>query len=195
MSLNEIEDYDLLVQIRKNSCVFGQVYVKYRPLAFEFINFVADKFELVIFCAGSPAYCEPVLDAVERDKKYFAHRIYSEHVLFQNANFPVKYYDFLFSCGRSKDDTIIVESDVATYCLNMFNGVPICPYKNVRTDVYDTELAYLARCLDELRKASSVSETIAAYIRDAALSQADYSVSEDKDDSSSEQGSMSLNTE
>ena len=135
--------------------------MKLRPFLEEFLEFAAKRFELIVFCKGCELYCSPVLDAIEHNTKYFAHRVYGDHALFENPKFSVKYYDFLLTDGRSVDSTIIVDSNVGAYCLRLYNGLPIRPY--LRPD--DTELIHLAKYLEEVRGARSVPEIIGSCVR------------------------------
>ncbi len=137
---------------------------------FEFLDFLSANFEVIVFCSGSEAYCGAILDAIETDKRYFAHRVYNDLALFQNAAFSVKYYDFIMCGERSRDNTFILESEVGAYCLNMFNGVPIAPYKGESGEEgEDSELAYVAKYLESVKDVASVYATIGSSIRDIVL--------------------------
>lgn len=122
----------------------------------EFLDFLSESFELIVFCSGSELYCSPVLDAIEAKRKYFAYRLYGSHVLFENQKFSVKYYDFLMAGSRSVQDTIIVDCDVGTYCLNLSNGVPVSPFVTGS----DFELVHLAKYLEGMRDAKDVSAIV-----------------------------------
>ena len=118
--------------------------------------FLKKYFEVIVFCKGSELYCKPVLDTLESSCKYFAHRLYDNYVLFENQNFSVKYYDFLLKYDRTPKNTIIIDSNVDAYCLNLSNGIPICPFD----EGYDDELIRLARYLENIEKESNINQFI-----------------------------------
>ncbi len=133
----------------------------------DFLEFVCDRFEVVVFCKGSELSCSPVLDAIEGGckRRFFAHRLYSDYVLFDNPAFSVKYYDILLKDGRRlAKDVVIVDSNVGAYCLDLYNGVPIYPYSGAETD---RQLVALAKCLEELKKCEDVPDTIICKVNAA----------------------------
>ena len=129
---------------------------------------MSEKYELIIFCNGEEATCAAVVDYIEQRKQYFVFRFYSRHALFENANFTIKYYDFLLKGTRSLENTLFVESIVATYCLHLFNGIPIRPYV-IENWSDDKELVYLAKSLLDLAKAPSLQLAIGTTVRAAIL--------------------------
>ncbi len=116
-----------------------------------------------MYCSGGDLYCKPILDCIERDCSYFAHRVYGTHVLFENSSFSVKFYDFLLSHGRSPANTIIVDSHVATFALNVRCGVPAAQFADPAAKS-DDELVRLARYLDTLSECENISETIMSTV-------------------------------
>ena len=141
------------------------MYVKCRPHLFDFLESVTKQYEVIVYCAGSQLYCSHVLDYIERDKQYFAHRLYNTHVLFESAQYSIKYYDFLLSKPRSRDNTVIVETAVSTYSLLLYNGLPIEPFTTYLPD--QDQLMWLASYLDQLARLPSVYEEINAIVQDA----------------------------
>ncbi len=118
----------------------------------------------MVYCSGTELSCAGILDCLEQRRKYFAHRVYNEHVLLENASYAIKNYDFLLSGGRNADNTIVVENTVAAYCLNLFNGVPVQRF-DAHTSPTNPELVCLARYLEELNKKSSVCKHIEGEMR------------------------------
>ena len=135
--------------------LYQQVYLSLRPFLYQFLDYISEKYEIIVYCNGSAIYCNRILDYIERNKKYFAHRLYNTHVLFENSSFSVKYYDFLFHPTRTTENTVIVETHVATYLLNLYSGIPVAPYKGDNPD--DVELARLAKYLTSLAKCEDIS--------------------------------------
>ena len=97
--------------------------------------------------------------------KYFSHRLYGNYVLFDNQYSSVKYYDFLLTYGRTKENTIIVDSGVNTYCLNLYNGIPTSPFINE----HDVELISLAKYLEEIKEVPNVEKHIRSTIEKCGM--------------------------
>ncbi len=131
---------------------------------------MSELYELVAYCDGDELSCAPVLDYIERDKRYFAHRLYSQHALFKNTSFTVKYYGLLLRDGRSLENMVLVESKVPTYCLHIHNGIPIKAYHGHEQEE-DRELVYLASSLAELATVASVQLTLGTMVRSTILQQ------------------------
>lgn len=43
------------------------IYVRYRPYLHDFLKFVSERFEIVIFTASLGAYCDPLMDLIDQD--------------------------------------------------------------------------------------------------------------------------------
>ena len=129
------------------------------------MEYVSKKYEIVIFCGGSQLYCTPVLNFIEEKRKYFAHYISNDYVLFDNANFTVKYYDFLLHKPRTLKNTVIMESHVATYSLLLYSGIPVSIYKSIC--IADKELIEIAKFLDILAESEDINKTIRQKVQEA----------------------------
>ena len=140
--------------------------MKYREGLRAFLDFVGDRYEMVVYCRGRRECCEPVLDALESDKKHFAHRLYGDMVLFENAEYSMKFYNFLLCGDRSEDNTIILDAGVAVYALNMYNGVPVEPLALTpgKPSSPDYTLVHVAHFLEEMRSVPSVSKAFVSII-------------------------------
>jgi TFIIF-interacting CTD phosphatase-like protein len=144
------------------------VYVKLRPYLREFLEQMSSSYELVVFATGSEMYCSPVLDCIEEGRKYFAHRVFGDHLLFQGMQYPVKHYDFLFRPPRNHDNTLIVDLSPTIYCMKMCNGIPITPYKPAEP-ISDLQLVHLAQYLEVLKKETNVATAIGSAVRAALV--------------------------
>ncbi len=158
MSTSPLEEYDAELPVVDRGITLGSVFVKLRPYLYEFLEYIAPQYEIIVFCNGSPLYCKPILDFLEKDRTYFAHRIYDSHVLFENPSYAVKYYDFLISKDRSLDNLVAVEAHVQTFALLMACGVPIEPFGSMKKE--DEELVKLGKYLDELADVESINMKI-----------------------------------
>ncbi len=134
------------------------MYVKIRPHLYAFLDHVAQSYELIVYCSGSRLLCEPVLNLFEKEKHYFAHRVYGEHKLAETAGNAVKFYDFLLTGVRSGVNTVIVDSSVSTFATAAYCGVPVAPFLGDSGD--DLELIKLGRYLDVLLQCKSVIDEV-----------------------------------
>ena len=60
-------------------------YVHERPACHEFLRKVSRWYNLVVFTASVQEYADPVIDWLERERKYFAGRYYRQHCTFRNG--------------------------------------------------------------------------------------------------------------
>ena len=162
MSTSPFDNYDAELPVIDHDIMFGKVFVKLRPHAIEFLEYVSNKFEIIVFCSGSAIYAKPILDFIEIDKQYFSHRIYGTHLLFENPAYPIKFFEFLFGNGRSYDNTVLVEAHVQTFSLWVACGVPIKPF--VGADEADNELIKLSKYLNKLITVKSIHKEIKSLI-------------------------------
>jgi len=165
ISMQNFEDCDEQIEIKSGCIGIGQVYVKYRPYLFEFLDNMYKEFELVIFCKGSEICCKPILDSIESKKQYFSHRIYNDFVILENPTYCIKSYDHLFyESGRTSDNTIIIDACISNFCLNLSNGLPIQEFNSDYETQNPTELLELAGYLEFLNNQPNICDTIKSTI-------------------------------
>jgi len=160
-----MKEYDVSFKIVDHQMDLGMVFAKFRPFLKEFLEYVNEKYEIIIFSNGSEVYIKQILDYIEKDKAYFAHRIYGTHIISENPLYCVKYYDFLFTRERTMNNTVIIEPHVQTFSLVMTCGVPIEAF--VLGNNYDSELAKIAKFLDILSIETSISNKIKGCVNSA----------------------------
>lgn len=131
------------------------------------MDYVSSKFELIAYCSDDSFTSQAILGHIEAKKKYFEYRFYSRHALFANPNLCVKYFDFLLDENRTLENVIMVDSNISSFSLHTFNGIPIKPYIGEKTT--DKELAHLAKYLTELEHEESIHLTLGTMIRGAIL--------------------------
>jgi TFIIF-interacting CTD phosphatase-like protein len=67
--------------------------LRLRPGLHDFLNALESYYELVVFTAATQDYADPILDAIESDKKYFDLRLYRQHAIIIDNDFvKVSYY-------------------------------------------------------------------------------------------------------
>jgi CTD nuclear envelope phosphatase 1 len=60
-------------------------YVHERPYCHDFLRKVCKWYNLIIFTASVQEYADPVIDWLERERKYFSGRYYRQHCTFRNG--------------------------------------------------------------------------------------------------------------
>ena len=98
-------------------------------------------FELIIFTAATQDYADPILDIIEKKKKYFDMRLYRQHTILMN-NVLVK---DLSKLGRDLSKIIIVDNMPQNFKLQKENGIFIQSYDGENKD--DSKLVYLCNIL------------------------------------------------
>ena len=98
--------------------------IKIRPYLMEFLEKIKDYYELVVFTAATQEYADPIINALETNKKYFDYRLYRKHTIIID-NDCVK---DLSKLGRDMSKTIIVDNMEQNYKLQKSNGITIRPF-------------------------------------------------------------------
>lgn len=69
-----------MVEVKLQNSSFATLYnVLKRPYCDEFLEKVSQWYNLVIFTASVQAYADPMIDWLEKDRKYFCQRFYRQH--------------------------------------------------------------------------------------------------------------------
>lgn len=131
----------------------GELTVYYRPFLKEFLESMAEKYELIIYSSFSEKYVNAILSRLEKEKKYFSYCFHDDYCLFANISFSVKCLDFLKG-NRSFADIILIGNEAKELSLSTDNFVPIKAYHMANSQ--DTELAKLASFLDYLSEEEDV---------------------------------------
>ncbi len=117
-----------------------------RPGLRIFLDEISQYYEIIIFTCATKEYASPILDKIEKDKKYFSGRLYREDNVIINNEF-IKDISLL---GRDIEKVIIVDNMIQNFRLQKENGI------NIRTfwgeDPYDTALFDLMDILIKIAK-------------------------------------------
>ena len=85
--------------------------LRLRPGLFEFLDEMKKNYELIIFTSATNEYADPLLAAIEKDKKIFDYKLYRQHTLIYN-NEIVK---DISKIGRPLNKIIIVDNLVQNF--------------------------------------------------------------------------------
>jgi len=98
--------------------------IKIRPYLYQFLDNVKKYYELVIFTAATQEYADPIINALESNKKYFDYRLYRVHTIIIDNDFVKD----LSKLGRDLSKTLIVDNMEQNYKLQKNNGITIRPF-------------------------------------------------------------------
>ena len=110
---------ETLISFRFNEKKRG--IVKMRPGLHKFLKAIRNKYELIVFTAGTQEYADPIIDIIEKNEKYFYKRLYRQHTILIN-NIYIK---DLTKLGRDLSKTIIVDNVPQNFSLQKENGILI----------------------------------------------------------------------
>lgn len=132
------------------------VYTCLRPGVSQFLNWAAERFEIVIFTASMPAYAKQVVRFLENGR----HKFY----LFTRSDCVFEHGMFvkdLSIINRDIKDIIIIDNFPESYSRNPENGLPIESwYSNMR----DTELENMKTVLERLNTVHDVRQYIRKFV-------------------------------
>ncbi|KAJ3092176.1 hypothetical protein HK100_007001 [Physocladia obscura] len=138
---------------------YHNVYVLKRPHVQEFLERMAEHFELVVFTASVSNYADPVLDLLD-PKGFVTHRLYRQHCLQYNSN----YVKDLVVLGRPLEDCIIIDNNPMAYAFQPSNAIPCATWID---DMEDDELVELQPFLIGLKDIPDVRTVLGVDSDDA----------------------------
>jgi RNA polymerase II subunit A small phosphatase-like protein len=132
-----------------------QVYVRKRPFLEEFLSFVCEKFEVVVFTASLPEYADVVINEID-PHGLIHHRLFRQHCT-QSNGFFVKDLALL---GRPLSSIIIVDNSPASFLFHPDNAIQCTSWFD---DCNDTELQDYVPLMQELGVTENVVATLDQY--------------------------------
>ncbi|KAA0052598.1 hypothetical protein IC582_017803 [Cucumis melo] len=142
--------FDFVVRPRIDGEILN-FYVLKRPGVDQFLEALADKFEIVVFTAGLKEYASLVLNHLDK-KSVISHRLYRDSC----KEVDGKYVKDLSEIGRDLRRVVIVDDNPNAYVYQPENAIPIPSFVD---DPADMELRKLVRffevcdCYDDMRDA------------------------------------------
>jgi len=149
-----LRDYDYLLEFKKYD-TFLSVYK--REYLDQFLAYLKENTEAVLFCAGEKEYVDFVMDQIDPDKSVFKHRIYQEacsRIVYAEEDV----YDFvkdLNRLGRDLSRTVLIDAKPFVFWPNPDNGLPIIEFGADKVEK-DFELLNMIDVLEDLKKEKDV---------------------------------------
>lgn len=148
--------FDFVVQPRIDGHVVN-FYVLKRPGVDELLEFLAPKYEVVVFTAAMEEYAAMVLDRVD-PKRLISHRIYRDSC----RQVDGKLVKDLSEVGRDLKRVVIVDDNPNSYAKQPENAVPIRPFID---DISDRELWKLMKFFEISDSCDDMRDAVKRYVR------------------------------
>ena len=81
-------------------------YFLLRPGVVNFLEEISKLYEIIIFTSSPKSYADPILDKIDIENKFFSHRLYKDHVIFEKGK-SVKNLNLI---GRDLNKIIFVDN-------------------------------------------------------------------------------------
>ena len=121
-----------------------EIYV-IRPYAFEFLNELYQKFEIIVFTAGTKDYADKILNEIDKENKFIQYRLYREHLSYDDFDYSIM--KDLSKLGRDLTKTIFIDNSPENFVLQPNNGLLI---KTWNGDFFDKNLLDIKNLLNSL---------------------------------------------
>ena len=154
----ENPDIVLPVEIEGN---INHVYVLVRPGTIQFLEELAQTYELVIFTASMQKYAEPLMQILDQGN-WTSYLLFREHCTFYNGIFVKD----LTQIGRSLKDVIIIDNSPTAYMFQPENAIPSISWYE---DKEDTQLLDFVPFLKALSTVDDGRPFLMASVKDNVL--------------------------
>jgi len=120
----DLDETLIHLQTDSNNAYIGTV--TFRPGLFEFLDEMVKHYELILFTCGTRPYATSIIDSIEKEKRYFDHRLFRDH----STIIGNEYIKDLSLIGRELSKTIIIDNTPENFRLQKENGISIKTFTN-----------------------------------------------------------------
>ena len=194
----DIKPYKHIVNVTLPSRKKTKIGINIRPNWKETMEFIKDKYHIVIYTASHQSYADAVLNYMDPKKKYTKYRLYRNNCVQANVNGKKFYIKDLsiFDKYYNLKNIVIVDNSVLSFAYHLNNGIPIVPYYDSEED---SELQILGFYLlsiydyDDLREANKIHIRISYYLEKARKDREEEEYEDDIDTISEEEENIQRN--
>ena len=132
------------VQIRLPTNKVVEVGLNIRSHWKEALDLIKNHYNIVVYTASHQSYADAVLNYLDKENKYFQHRLYRNHCVqceVDGIKFYVKDLDTLNKFYNLKD-VVLIDNSVLSFAYHLNNGIPIVPFTEQKDDTQLLMLAY-----------------------------------------------------
>ena len=184
-----IKPYKHIVNVTLPSRKKTKIGINIRPNWKETMDFIKEKYQIVIYTASHQSYADAVLNYMDPKKKYTKYRLYRNNCVQANVNGKKFYIKDLsiFDKYYNLKDIVIVDNSVLSFAYHLNNGIPIVPYYDSEED---SELQILGFYLlsiydyDDLREANKIHIRISYYLEKARKDREEEEEEEEEEEDS-----------
>jgi len=117
-----------------------------RPGLEEFLDFVCDRFEVIVFTASKQEYADCILNYLDPDNKIFKNRFYRENCISILSKVFIK--DLRIFNNRRLENIIMIDNSLYSFSNQLSNGILISSFYNNEND---KELLNLMKYLNNIQ--------------------------------------------
>lgn len=152
-----------MVEIKLDTNQLATLYlVNKRPFCDYFLRAVSQWYKLVIFTASVQAYADPMIDWLERERKYFHQRLYRQHC----TSTPSGYIKDLAKVETDLSKVIIIDNSPISYSMHEHNAISV---EGWISDPSDHSLLHLVPLLQALRYTTDVRSLLSLKSGESAF--------------------------
>ncbi|CAD8122575.1 unnamed protein product [Paramecium sonneborni] len=135
---------DLVININLNNGLTINAEISVRPYAQQFLQNLAQHFEIMIYTASNEDYANQIIDYLDPTQQLVKYRFYRNDCINLYKGCHIK---DLRTLDRNLKDIILIDNSAYSFAYQLNNGIPIIPYIDNKKD---DELIVLEKYLMEL---------------------------------------------
>ena len=153
---------ETLIHLEREYYTFNNIHniknkkLTLRPGLINFLEKMKKIYEIILFTFSPKEYADSIVDVIEKDEKYFEHKLYVQHASYNNGKFVKDINDL----GRDIKSTIIIEDNINNvYKSNLDNTICIKPFYGECNNEKNT-LQLLGNILNKVRYDAEITGDI-----------------------------------
>jgi Dullard-like phosphatase family protein len=153
---------ETLIHLEREYYTFNNIHniknkkLTLRPGLINFLEKMKKIYEIILFTFSPNDYADSIIDVIEKDEKYFEHKLYVQHASYNNR----KYVKDINDLGRDIKNTIIIEDNINNvHKSNLDNTICIKPFYGECNNEKNT-LQLLGNILNKVRYDAEITGDI-----------------------------------